>query len=441
MLEMSGRSSLQREIFSMRATMKEGFAFCGAAASVLREIPRQFGRRSRQISLIMATTGFQGLLCRARFKASDWIRPQEPVWPVVPDDIIAADLSQPFGAQVPEIDRDAPITVNWVTGPAGPGSGGHTTLYRIVKHLQNIGYLNRVYLYDPYAGDPKYYQGLAREHYGLTCEIGDIRDGMKDADALVATSWPTAYAVFNARCAGKRFYFVQDYEPYFYPVGTYSVLAENTYRMGFHGITAGRWLAEKLVREFGMQSDHFPFGCDTDLYRRDPASKRSGVAFYARVGTPRRAVELGLLALELFAKRQPQIELHLFGERIDNLPFRVTNHGLVSPQKLNEIYNRCFAGLSLSLTNVSLVPHEMLASGCLPVVNDAVQNRIVLDNAYVRYAPLTPHQLAAVLESVVSMSDFASVSKKASESVTPTSWNTAGVAVDRAFRVALRREL
>ncbi|WP_457664327.1 hypothetical protein [Sinorhizobium medicae] len=60
MLEMGGRSSLQREIFSISATMKEGFALCGAAASVFREIPRQFGRRTRQISHIVATTGFQG---------------------------------------------------------------------------------------------------------------------------------------------------------------------------------------------------------------------------------------------------------------------------------------------------------------------------------------------------------------------------------------------
>ena len=81
---------------------------------------------------------------------------------------------------------------------------------------------------------------------------------MADAHAVVATGWPSAYAVYNARCAGKRFYFVQDYEPYFEPVGANSVLAENTYRMGFHAITAGQWLAEKLSREFGMKADYFP---------------------------------------------------------------------------------------------------------------------------------------------------------------------------------------
>jgi glycosyltransferase involved in cell wall biosynthesis len=279
---------------------------------------------------------------------------------------------------------------------------------------------------------------MAREHYGLTCEIGNVRHGMANAHGVVATDWPSAYAVYNARCTGKRFYFVQDFEPFFYPVGTNSVLAENTYRMGFHGITAGPWLAEKLSSDFGMATDHFPFGCDTSHYRRDPLAKRSGVAFYARAGTPRRAVELGLLAFELFARRQPNIELHFYGERIGDLPFKFVNHGLVTPARLNEIYNRCFAGLSLSLTNVSLVPYEMLACGCIPIVNEADHNRMVLDNPHVRYAAANPHALAAAMEAVVTMPEFEAASSRGAESVASASWDDAGAAVDAALRRALK---
>jgi glycosyltransferase involved in cell wall biosynthesis len=260
---------------------------------------------------------------------------------------------------------------------------------------------------------------------------------MQNAHAVVATDWPSAYAVFNARSTGKRFYFVQDYEPYFYPVGANSVLAENTYRMGFHGITAGAWLADKLSREFGMEADHFPFGCDTARYRRDPATKRDGVALYARTGTPRRAVELGLLALDLFARREPHIELHLFGQTMSRLPFNFVNHGLVTPTALNAIYNRCRAGLCLSLTNVSLVPHEMLACGCIPIVNDAEHNRMVLDNPHVRYTPPTPHGLADALQATVNAQEFESMSKQAAESVAHISWDDAASAVDRAMRRAL----
>ncbi|MCW2341652.1 hypothetical protein M2235_002460 [Bradyrhizobium japonicum] len=407
------------------------------ARSPLRSARIQLARRGRQLTNILLAEGHQGLAERVRTAAATWMRPKRIAWPVLPEDILAADLSRPLPRSVRRTRSGEPISINWVTTPTGPGSGGHTTCFRIIKYLDTAGYDNRIFFYHIHGADQKYFEGVAREYYGLTCPISDIRNGMPDADAVVATSWPTAYVAFNAACAGKRFYFVQDFEPYFEPVGAYSVIAENTYRMGFHGITAGAWLAQKLSREYGMDADYFPFGCDTSRYHRDPVSRRSGVAFYVRTGTPRRGTELGLLALELFAKRQPHAQIHLFGEKLEGLTFNCINHGLVSPAKLNEIYNQCFAGICLSFTNVSLVPHEMLAAGCVPVVNDAEHNRIVLDNPYVRYTSPTPHALASALEDLMQMADFNALSQIAAESVKSTTWDDAAAAVDAAFRRAL----
>jgi glycosyltransferase involved in cell wall biosynthesis len=404
----------------------------------LKQAYIQLDRRGRQLRHVLMREGYGVFVTRVRSKLSEWIKPKSFMWHVFPQDVLQADFTQPPTPNVPPIANGQPISINWIVGPAGAGSGGHTTIFRMIKYLQQIGYDNRVYFYDPYGGDQKYYEKVARLHYGITCKISSVGPDIEDAHAVVATHWPSAYAVFNMRSAGKRFYFVQDYEPAFYPVGTNSVLAENTYRMGFHGITAGRWLTEKLASDFGMTSDWFPFGCDTSLYHLDVASKRTGVAFYARAGTPRRGVELGLLALELFAKRCPDIEIHLFGEELGALPFKFTNHGLVSPEQLATIYNQCFAGLTLSLTNVSLVPHEMLACGCIPIVNDADHNRIVLDNSHVRYAPLHPHALADALEAVVTMTDFENESRQAAESVSSITWDVAGAAIDTALRRALK---
>src|SRR4029453_12948650 len=78
-----------------------------------------------------------------------------------------------------------------------------------------------------------------------------------------------------------------------------------------------------------------------------------------------------------------------------------TDHGVMTPAELGRLYNRCAAGLVLSATNVSLVPHEMLAAGCIPGVNDAEHHRIVLDNDHVAYAPATPHDLAEALGRLV----------------------------------------
>jgi len=407
------------------------------ARSVLKSAQVQIARRGRQLKTIWLAEGYSGITERVRSAIATSMRPKRIAWPLLPEDILTADLSRPRSTPSCRIAPLGPITINWVTTPSGPGSGGHTTFYRIIKYLDRAGYDNRIYFYHTNRADHKYYEDVARDYYGLTCTIGDIRDGMPDADAVVATSWQTAYVVFNAACAGKGFYFVQDFEPYFDPVGSFSVIAENTYRMGFHGITAGQWLSQKLSSEYGMHADYFPFGCDLSRYRFDSASRRSGVAFYVRTGTPRRGTELGLLALELFAKRQPQVEIHLFGEKLEDVNFKCINHGLVSPAELNEIYGQCFAGLCLSFTNVSLVPYEMLAAGCIPVMNDAEHNRIVLGNPHVCYSAPTPHALAKALEDLVQTPDFGALSRMAADSVKSITWDDAGAAVDAGFRRAL----
>jgi hypothetical protein len=70
-------------------------------------------------------------------------------------------------------------------------------------------------------------------------------------------------------------------------------------------------------------------------------------------------------------------------------------------------------------------------------VNDAPQNRIVLDNPLVRYAEPYPQALAAELATLVTDPAFASLSQLAAASVRGTSWEDAGAAID----AILRREL
>ncbi len=386
----------------------------------------------------MLEEGADGLLSRVRATVAERLTPKMTPSPVRRLDVLAADLSHPPHIYMPEVQGGEPLVVNWVTIPAGPKSGGHTTIFRMIRYLEAHGYRNRLYFYNVYGGDLQYYESIARSFYGFQGPIKTLdASGMENAHAVFATAWATAYPVFNDRCQGKRFYFIQDYEPYFYPVGALSLLAENTYRMGFHAITAGKWLAQKLRREFGMEADSFDFGCDTSAYRQLPGVQRNGIVFYARPEAARRGFELGLMTLELFASRHPEIDIHLYGERIGSVPFRCIDHGRVSPDQLNHIYNRCYAGLSLSLTNVSLVPHEMLAAGCIPVVNDAEQNRIVLDNPFVRYAEPYPQALVTELESLVADPHFESLSQAAMTSVQETSWDDAGIAVDAAIRRSL----
>jgi O-antigen biosynthesis protein len=398
----------------------------------------QVSRRSRQLRSLWRAEGHRGITDRTRRALARWLAPKDVVMPVRAADVMAADVGRPPRYAMPAVDAGQPLRANWVMTPPSRGSGGHSTLFRIIGYLEAHGYVNRVYFYDVYGGDHRYYESIVRRYYGFHGPVVPLDGRMDDAHAVIATGWPTAYPVFNARCAGKRFYFVQDFEPSFHPVGAASVLAENTYRMGFHAITAGAWLARKLKAEYGMEADHFEFGCDVSRYERITDGHRAGVAFYARPDAARRGFELGLMALRVLASRRPDVEIHFYGDTVGPLPFAFVDHGRVTPAQLNAIYNRCNAGLALSLTNVSLVPHEMLAAGCIPVVNEAEHNRIVLRNAFVRYVPPTPHALAAELETLVGMEDFVELSRAAAASVQSATWDDAGARVDAALRRALR---
>jgi hypothetical protein len=309
-------------------------------------------------------------------------------------------------------------------------------MLRLVSALEQAGHRCVLYLQDEHGWALEQHVQAIRSWWPwVNAEVRDVAEGIEDAHAIFATAWETAYPVLASPARGTRCYLVQDFEPSFYPAGSESLLAEATYRFGFHHVTAGRWLAQRLRREYGVPADHFDFGRDL-TYALDPAigpEQRTGVCYYSRPQTPRRAHELSIMALDLFANRHPEVDIHLYGWEVTRLPFAATNHGVCTPEQLNLLYNRSIAGLSLSATNVSLVPHEMLAAGCIPLVNDAEHNRLVLANDHVAYAPATPFELAAKLCELVErpLAVRHSAAEAASASVDESSWDEAGAAVVR----------
>ena len=61
-------------------------------------------------------------------------------------------------------------------------------------------------------------------------------DDLPASDAAISTLWTTAYSLLKFRHARRKFYFIQDFEPLFYPAGSTSALVEATYQFGFTGI-------------------------------------------------------------------------------------------------------------------------------------------------------------------------------------------------------------
>jgi glycosyltransferase involved in cell wall biosynthesis len=398
--------------------------------------------RIRQTRRLLRSEGASGVAARVGDRVARRLSPPDRVeLDVTREELMrAADVAASGWKLPPTLPHEPgePLTIAWVSvATGGFGSGGHTTMLRHIEALEQAGHRCVLYFTDSHGWSIEQHRRMVHEWWPtLKADVRDAAYGIEDAHAIFATSWPTAYTVLASKARGKRFYLVMDYEPWFYPQSSNALLAEATYRFGFHGVTGGRWLAELLLRDFGMAADHFDFASDLDMYALDPHAERTGICYYARYSKPRRAFEIGMLALELFAQRHPEVDIHLYGDTIKRLPFRAVSHGHVQPAELNQLYNRCIAGLVLSATNVSLVPHEMLAAGCIPVVNDNEFGRIVLDNDDVVYAGSTPFELADALSRLVERpaAERQSAAEAAAASVDGRTWDEEGAAVERIVR-------
>ncbi len=363
-------------------------------------------RRLHQGRRVLQAEGARGLaqrVVRAGYQRLDAGRAE---FPLLPGDVADSQhLVAPAPVSRPA--RSTPLTVGWVMAPPAPGSGGHTTTFRLVEGLERAGHTCVVYLYDRYQGDIRAQEAVIRRHWpAVRGEVRTVRDGFRPTDALIATGWPTAHAVAaHAHGPTRRMYFVQDFEPYFYPRGSEYALVEDTYRFGFRTFTIGRMLAELLRTEMGVDAASLEFGCDTDLYRLVNRGRRDGVVFYAKPDVARRGFELGSLALEELHRRHPEVEIHTFGDESASFRFPTTNHGVLSPTELGALYNHCVAGLTLSFTNISLIPDEMLACGTIPVINDLTFSRGELSNPHIRWAFPTPGALADALSQAVEAPD------------------------------------
>lgn len=303
------------------------------------------------------------------------------------------------------------LSISFIAPPPKPGSGGHKDIFLLSNVLCDLGNeVNIYFLPDRAFASVAQIEDAVFNHFvepKFNCMLGT---DIAPCDALFATHYSTAYHVqdvsFKAR---KVFYFVQDYEPYFHPVNEDYIRAARTYSMGFHCITLGPWLQEMLRHKHGCDAEAVPFWIEREIYYPRPRtnSGKPKLVFLARPEMPRRCFNLGVEALNVFHKLNPEVEIVLFGSTETKkltLPFKHTDLGVVHKTKLGALYAEMRAGLIFSPTNPSFVPYEMMASGC-PVVDVSMDKEF----DYLKYgshenAILTapdPNSIAQALNEVI----------------------------------------
>jgi glycosyltransferase involved in cell wall biosynthesis len=334
----------------------------------LQRLGKDFDRRMSEVlpthALNNAPHGFGGILDVIR---ESYLPPSEvaPQPAEVPMDVVA-----------------------WIVPHFLKGSGGHTTLFRFICGLEKLGVKNKVYILNDMQAllSPTTLKRQIGEYFfPLQGEVEVISapNLARKADMVICTSWQTAY-VARTWIARRKIYFVQDYEPFFSPVGSYYHFAEATYRMGFEFFTAGPWLLQTLKTKFAAKGDSFYLCPDRSIYyprttfslspllehRADTDMKNTfRIGLYNRSATPRRCVEIVWIALSILAETDKRFIVFSFGdEEKPKLPFPHVNLGLLNHDELAQVYSFCDIIIAPSATNLSLLAREVMA--CSGVVVD-----------------------------------------------------------------------
>ncbi|WP_175471235.1 glycosyltransferase [Roseivivax marinus] len=359
----------------------------------------------------------------------------------------ASHMEQP--APPAMIDARA-LDLHWIVPDFSPGSGGHMTIFRIVRLLENFGHRCTIWIERPTQHDTTdaAYETLVKYFQCVQAEVRLVRDGLFEVrgDAVIATGWSTAHLADASRGFAAKYYFVQDHEPDFYPAGSERILAQQTYAFDLACICASPWLETIMRERYGRWSRGFHLAYDPEIYRRRevPASRtgRLKIAVYGREHTARRCVQLCLLGLDILGARRDDFEVHFFGQAempFDETPFEAYNHGVLSAEELARLYGDCDLGLCVSATNYSLVPQEMMACG-LPVVElDGESTRAIFPEGVVTLAAPTPDGIADALGSLLDdPAARASQRDRAADWVGPMTWETTAREVEGALLERLR---
>jgi len=202
-------------------------------------------------------------------------------------------------------------------------------------------------------------------------------DKINEADASICTLWTTAYYSLKFNKVKKKFYFIQDYEPLFYPAGSTSAQVEETYRFGFYGITNTKSLKQIYEDLYCGNGEYFSPCVDTNVFYSSGRSTKDiyTVFFYARPGHPRNGFELGIASLRMLKEKMgDKVRIVTAGSNWDpqelGIDGIVENLGLLHYEETATLYRECDIALSMMFTkHPSYIPIELMASGCLVVAN------------------------------------------------------------------------
>ncbi len=275
--------------------------------------------------------------------------------------------------------------------------GGIYTIFRFGDFFSRKGIKNRFVLYDTPSVSEEEIEDKIRLAFP---EIKDVEvfvnrshdvNSIPYSDVSIATLWTSAYSLLKFKNTLGKFYFIQDYEPLFYPAGTCYALAEATYRFGFHGIVNTPGLYEFMKKTYDIKAQYFVPAVDQHVFfpKKTPArenEKRLKLFFYGRPQHDRNAFDLAMAtAKKVKARLGNRIEIVSAGSEWNpndyGLGGTVSNLGLLGYEETGDLYRKSDFGLILMFTkHPSYLPMELMASGSIVITNHNEANTWLLQD-------------------------------------------------------------
>lgn len=276
------------------------------------------------------------------------------------------------------------MKVNFIAPSIGH-SGGMDVIYKYADLLAKKG--NDVVVYKPIKSCNMHrYNGRTKNRvHQIYCSLKGFaasfspkrndkfvwkvaNETVRDADVVIATSWPTAYMINKLSSQkGDKYYFVQDFE-----VWDNRKMGLESYRLPLKKIVISSWINKKLHDELGIGP--FPIvynGIDTTIYRRCNTNKKAEKVQLLMLNhtLEKKGVKYGLRVFEEISSRYSNCKLLMFGTCDgSNLPDYVEYYQCPSKEKLVELYSSSDIFIFPSLEEGwGLTPLEAMACGCAVV--------------------------------------------------------------------------
>ncbi|MCB0334586.1 MAG: glycosyltransferase family 4 protein, partial [Bdellovibrionales bacterium] len=205
-----------------------------------------------------------------------------------------------------------------------------------------------------------------------------------DHQKVIATIWSTAYLVKAVTLRAPHttgYYYIQDYEPWFYP-GEHQTFerehASSSYELGLHGVAKTTFLKEAVESRHPCHVSQISPGiADTVFYPGNQQDHigRPRIAALFRPSVPRRGASELLELLSKLTQKCPEVEITLFGETggiSSELAQRVNLVGTLSQSEVAELYRQSDVCIDLSQWHgFGRMGIESMACGVVPLLSNS----------------------------------------------------------------------